>query len=540
MRRWLISAAIIILLAGGAFALWRITGPRDQPVPSVPKGDYELAWIHAATSVSAWERFVTGVNRVSRDWPELQVNDANAFPESTTATPEIILSLSGQPRRVFIRWYKLSKGASAAEWMARLAKRTQPPLVVIGGGSSDRAVDLAKALANQKTWQGVSPLLFITTATASAITDPDSQLPVDLMDVYPGRSFRMCFTNAQIAQAVVDFVWSQADLRPNGDPNPTFAVIGAAAAMNPVTLLPILSVQAEAGAPSVSGLEWDDDPYSIDLSKQFHRVFHESRFGSVIWRERWSIPFSVGPQYAPNDWEAQAVDHLLASLTVSPLERQLLVLPTLAAPARRVLRSITGALPLIGRNLVAITGDSINLNNVYRDADVGWNIRIVPVPLVFFAHQNPVEWDWAAADEDRVWPPGTAVRQPAQPVSTADGSPSALAPPTNTDEVLLHRDMIRMICRAIFEPADQPIDADELRLRLRRLNPPVFDDAGDRLGGQGEYVLCLRPQFFDPGHPLFSQVLGTATLEVWTRDRATWRPVKRLILDHGRANRTHF
>src|SRR5262245_51132445 len=245
MRRWLLSAAIVILLAGGAFALWRVTGPRDQPVPPVPKGDYELAWIHAATSVSAWERFVTGVNRGSRHWPELRVNDANAFPESTTATPEIVLSVTGQPSRVFIRWYKLSKGASAAEWMGRLAKRSPPPLVVIGGGSSDRAVDLAKALANQKTWQGVSPLLFITTATASAITDPDSQLPVDLMDVYPGRSFRMCFTNAQIAQAVVDFVWSQSDLRPNGDPNPTFAAIGAASGMNPITLLPMLAVQAE-------------------------------------------------------------------------------------------------------------------------------------------------------------------------------------------------------------------------------------------------------------------------------------------------------
>src|SRR6202008_5008390 len=75
--------------------------------------------------------------------------------------------------------------------------------------------DLARALAAQNAWRGQPPILFFMTATASEIKDPDTDsiMPVDLMQVYADRSFRMCFTNEQIASAVVDFVWSQPTLR---------------------------------------------------------------------------------------------------------------------------------------------------------------------------------------------------------------------------------------------------------------------------------------------------------------------------------------
>lgn len=535
MKRLAVCLAIVV---AAGLAAWRFVGKSAQVAP-VPDGDQEIAWIHAATSVSAWERFVTGVNRVARDWPELRIDDRGAFPEATTETPELVVDLTDRPGRLLIRWYKLSKEANATEWAARLAGRTPPPLVVIGGGSSDRAIDLARAMAGQVSWRGDAPLLFFTTATASAINDPNEPAPIDLMRVYAGRSFRMCFTNEQIARAVVDFVWSQPDLRPNGNPLPALAAAGMPSALQ---ALPLLAGQFEMCPPAVSALEWDDDPYSVDLSRQFHQVFHEAPLGRVLVRERRSIPFSVGGQFSPNAWEVEAAQHLLAGLVWSPLERQLLVLPTLAAPARRVLRAIAGTLPLVGRNLVAITGDSINLNNVYRDWDIGWDVRALPVPLVFFAHQNPVGWDWPAGDEDRAWPPGGYSAGTNQPVSA-----SSLAPPTNTDEVLLHRDMIRLMVRAAYgidppNPAGLVASADEFKRRLHGLDPPFFTANGDRLGGRGEYVGCLRPQFDDTGHPAFSQVLPIATLEIWARGvnggGTAWRPVKRLILDYGRANRT--
>ncbi len=544
MRRLFVSLLLIAGLAGFAVA-WQLTRSNESGVASVPAGDQEIAYIHAATSTGAWERFITGIHRVSRDWPELKVDDTRAFPEETTATAELVLSLANSPNRILIRWYKLSKGANSVRWAERLAQRSPSPLAVIGGGSSDRALDLARALAAQPTWVNEPPALFFTTATASTYADPNESTTLDLMQVYAGRSFRMCFTNEQIAAAVVNFVWSQPDLRPHGNPLSAIKVVGLG---RPFDAIAALMGHEEVFSPSAYALYWDDDPYSVDLSRQFHLALHESAPGRVLVRETIGIPYSVGGQYAPNHWEGEAAERLLNGLRAAPLERQLLVLPTAAAPARRVLRAITGALPLVGRHLVAITGDSINLNNVYRDADITWNIRSLPVPMVFFSHQNPVGWDRSAAEEDANWPPG---REPptTEPMTQLESArPDDLLPPTNADDVLLHRDLARLLVRAAFG-VDQPDSAPrligsagELQRRLRELSPRVFDDHGNRLGGSGEFVLVLRPQL--AGLPTMNLVQSSATLEVWTRDSAgagpVWRPVKRLILDHGRASRPTF
>src|SRR5438094_528019 len=83
-----------------------------------------------------------------------------------------------------------------------LALGTPPPLAIIGGGSSDRARDLARALNALHPVLPSPPLLLITTATADEVgsQDEDNSEP-DLMKVYPERSFRFCFTNRQMAEA---------------------------------------------------------------------------------------------------------------------------------------------------------------------------------------------------------------------------------------------------------------------------------------------------------------------------------------------------
>src|SRR5207244_7281810 len=82
------------------------------------------------------------------------------------------------------------------------------------------------------------PLLLITTATADEV-DLD-QVRSELMRIYAGRSFRFCFTNQQMARAVIDFVWSQDDLRPDAEP--------------------------------IYLTCWEDDPYSTDLFNRFQQV----------------------------------------------------------------------------------------------------------------------------------------------------------------------------------------------------------------------------------------------------------------------------
>lgn len=367
MRLFLVITLFVATIAAAVITWQFIRDPEESMAP-VPAGDIEIAWIQAATSISGWERFVAGVHRMKRSWPESSVDDSRAFPEETTAMPQLTISVAGKSKQIHVRWYKLSKGTTAQSWVKRLAQRNPAPTVVIGGGSSDRALDLAQAMADEKHWQGEQPLLFFTTATASIIASKDDGTTLDLMQVYPGRSYRMCFTNQQIASALIDFVWSQPDLKPFGNPVPAIRIVGLS---DPLQSASTLVLHEEVFSPSVYALEWDDDPYSIDLSSQFHDALHEASPGQVLVRETIRIPFSVGGQYSSNPAEAEAAERLLNAFREAPLERQLLLLPTAAAPARRVLRSITGALPLVGRNLVAITGDSISLNNVYRDSDIG-------------------------------------------------------------------------------------------------------------------------------------------------------------------------
>lgn len=543
---WFLLAA---MLAAVVVAVPQWKGGADLP-PPVPAGDQEVAWIHAATSGSAWERFVAGVHRARHDWPRLVVDDGQAFLDQTTAVPEVVIGVEGTPGRLHIRWYKLTSTDNERQWVARLATRERPPLAFIGGGSSDRAVDLARALAGETGWHGPSPLLLITTATANGVV-PESgadgspalgQTP--LTDLYPSRSFRFCFTNQQMARAVVDFLWSQPDLRPSGDPLPALAAVPLAAA-GPTAAAALLAADAEASPPRGYAVYWLDDPYSSDLASRFHEAFHQPHLPPVRMDEQFGIPYSVGDFYRANEWEAQAADTLLQRLRAAPLERRVLVLPAGASPARRVLRAMTGAMPLVGRNVVAVSGDSINLNNVYRDADITWSIRAVPVPLVFFTHQDPVAWD-----SDATPPAGGA---------TPDDL-GVLLPPTATDDVLLHAQIVHLLAEAAYgADGREPVvgSADVLAERLRGRQPPFFDPDGNRRGGRGEYVVALRPQITEAGGG--AQVESRAVLEVWTRDVAmsggvgpagpvgpippparpsTWRLTKRLVIDHARRSDT--
>src|SRR5262245_47577330 len=187
----LLTLIVAALIYGGLRGLGY--GRGDDEAPAVPRGDQEVAWIHAATSGASWERFVAGVHRARHDWPRLHVDDRHAFLEQTTAVPEVVLGVDGAAGRLHIRWYKLTSETDSAYWVRRLAARTPAPLAFIGGGTSDRALELARALAEQAGWPGPKPLLLITTATANTIyldpavgADPAGTGPNELMAVYPG------------------------------------------------------------------------------------------------------------------------------------------------------------------------------------------------------------------------------------------------------------------------------------------------------------------------------------------------------------------
>jgi hypothetical protein len=518
MRRWFFISLLVAVPVG--LAAWllpgltrtsRLTEPRY-----VPSGDQELAWFHTTTAGSTWERFVSGLKQAERLVPGLHVDDSEAFQDETTNTPEVVLSKDGHAGKVRVRWYKLSSDATAADWVKALAGRSPAPLAVVGGGSTDRALDLAKAMAAQTEWKGERPLLLITTATADEVEHGGDGARCELIDVYP-RSFRFCFTNKQMAEAVTDYVVQDPTLRPGPVTWPGLKAVPAAAA-GPWAALTAASELSADHTLKVFAIAWQDDPYSSDLSWQF-RLYLQQVFGpgapprphalrSVLKVDQYEPPFSVGSQSKPNRAEAELVERVLADLPPRG-ERSLLILPTIAPPARRVLRTLTEGVPLIGRRLVAVTGDGISVNTIYRDGEFAWPVRAMPVPMVFFTHANPFGWD------------------------------DTLPPPSSTDDVLHFAELARVAAESVFAPPHSSVaeglvtSADHLAVRLRER--PFFDKKGNRLGGEGEFVLVLRPTIRD------SRSVGKtpedATLETYRRGAGrAWVMMKSLPVTHGKGS----
>jgi hypothetical protein len=471
MRRFIMPVLVVLLGVTVALALIKLFQSRSAAPPPLPPGDYEVAWIHTTTSPQTWERLVAGMHQIRREYPGVDVDDSQAFPDQTAGVPEVVLTVPGRPEKFRLRWYKLSSEVGNRDWVNALAERDTPPIAFMGGASSDRAIELAQALNERTEWKGKRPLLFITTATATADIDPLTLEGPKLIDIYPQRTFRGCFTNEAMAEAVIDFIWQQKDLKPT----------------------------ARAHV-----LAYQDDPYSLDLAEQFGAQIRKRKDIPPIQTVKDRIGFSVGTFTEPNPKERQVLDRILPDLASHPEERVLLVLPAVSQPTRRILRAFAADSPLIGRRLVAINGDGVSFNLVFRDGDVAWPVRELSIPLVLFAHQNPVAWD----------------------SGETTGGVTGLHPPSSTDDVLLFADMIRVIAQAIYLGA--PVNnADELAAKLRSGQPRFYTPQGERRTGEGEYVFVVRPQFSGGG-----RVDRTAVFDVYTRRAGKWEHVQKLTKEY--------
>ena len=486
IRRVLPTLIVILLGVVVALALAKQFHSRPATPSPVPAGDHEIAWIHTTTSPQTWERLVAAVHQIRREFPDVKVDDSRAFLDQTAAVPEVVLLVPGRQDKIRLRWYKLSSEVGNQDWVNALANRNPPPLAFMGGGSSDRAIELAQALEDRKDWKGGSrPLLFITTATANTVIDPDTGRPESMLRLYPGRTFRGCFTNEAMARAVIDFVW-----QPMHDLHPRTA----------------------HGTPARAYvMAWQDDPYSVDLADQFVARLQDQERTENKQSKRVSvhplldrIAYSVGTFTEPNPPEREVIERILPELASHPDDRALLVLPAVSQPARRIIRAFAADSPLIGQRLVAVTGDGVSFNLLFRDGDVAWPVQELSIPLVFFAHQNPVAWN----PED-IPPDSGTVRL------------------TATDDVLLFADIIREIAVAIYM-GEKVTDADKLLAKLRVRSPLsgelFYTEDGERRTGKGEHIIVLRPQFDEGG-----RVRREAVYEVYARQKEQWKLVQRLV-----------
>jgi hypothetical protein len=529
----LVLVSGVLALVAVVWVLWpRAAAGRPVPLP-VPAGDAEVAWLSQASAASSWERFVAAAEQASRDCPDLQVEiDEKTFPHQAAAFPQVAVSVRGKTGRLVFRWYKLTADWNAQAWVEALLDRRPPPLAIIGGDSSDQAIELAGELkkAGERLPEASRPLLLITTATAdyASAGDPAKGPPLPLPQIYPGRTFRFCFTNRQMADAVIGFIWSRDYLRPDTDP--------------------------------VYTVSWADDPYSNDLTGP-DGGFRAALKGPMEWSRALSVardwgwfagcaadgafpanlPGSMSGQFRvdslapplvidsgvgtfdhPNRHEAEAAGHLVDEMGKHPGQRRpLLLLAAQQQQMRRFLHVVARSAPTPARRLVVATGDTISFNAVYRDREVTWPVQDLPFPLVFFAHRDP-------ADERA----GFGPKDEADPGHADEGAPA-----NGTDTLLLYRDIVEALARSAWSGGPLAEDASRLREQLVRVAwapggrvvlppdpsgdgatlPTLFDAAGNRRTGTGEHVVCLLPEVERV------RVMPRARLSVWPLP-AGWTP----------------
>ncbi len=485
---------VIGLAVAAIWVVWPLSGPTStrQAAPKpIQKRDQEVVWLNPATSTVNWERLVAAARRFHVDRPDLLLDDSNAFPRQTTAVPELAIAAGPGKPRLWFRWYKMTGDQTTRQWVQALAHRDPPPLAIVGGGTSDRARDLARELNDLPGSAAHKPLMLITSATADQIyLDEQEQ---DLMNIYPGRGFRFCFTNKQMAKAVADFIWSRDDLRP--DREPSYLVY------------------------------WKDDPYSEDFFDRFREVLSEPdrqvAAGPASAPVSWSIPYSVGSFNEPNRWEADAVEQLANVVSQNPEQkRPLLVLPAMPHPARRFLRGLARTDPVLTSRFVVATGDGIDFNTIYRDRNLAWPIQDLPCHLVFFCHRNPV--DPIAFREDR------------QENNPAPPNPNERTT-TGTQDLLLYRDIVETIVTAAADDAGWQDQPDEICRRIKEITLPDgdkrFSPKGNTRAATGVFVVLLKPMREE------NRVRPQATLQVWNGSALAnhlfrWELVRELTVDY--------
>jgi hypothetical protein len=539
LLRWIFRPVVLIVvsvaLVGTAalIAFRSDAGPLQPQRPALRGGEQEIAWIYPATGTTQWERFVAAVKRtrdqLESSYPGLRVDEQSTPAAASAGVPEVVLVRphQGQTRRLVFRWYKLTSDWSTEAWVKELLTRAPYPLAIIGGNNSYWARELAMQMrllaADLPAEQ--QPLLLLTTATAEKVPRPEWMPPpslppdappeearrVELADIYPGRTYRFCFTNRQMATAITRFLWSRADLRPEADP-------------------PYMA-------------QWTDDVYSQDLYDGYQTVLE--RRAADTFLEQWGfasgcvvlgqppatlagsftpafrhdpgayplkIDSGVGAFDSPNPYEVREVQNLLKPFAKgkAPLPRRLLVVAGQSEPSRRFLRLLARLAPDLVRYFVVATGDAISFNAIYRDRMVTWPIQDLPFTLALFSHRNPI--DRKAGFREL----GSKKR----------GRRSEAVAASGTEDLLLATDIVTAVFVAYAGTESGARDAaglaagldalhlDGSRLVLEPRGRALFNPRrkGMRNGFTGEHVICLRPRFEG------RRVLSEATIEVWTRE----------------------
>ncbi len=525
--RFLLALFLVgVLLSLFTLRYWAGSGTAD--VRGVPAGHQEIAWISPATNGDAWERLIAALELLQREArapaqpgtsapaldPTFRVNFDNAFLPLTADVPEVSLSFADAPdAKLWIRWYKLSGENPSSSWFEKLSRRASASVGHRRRGDDGPRLFQARALQKiRAAWPGPAPLYFITTATAERYDPREFQtgeIPHNtwpkLMEVYAGRTFRFCFTNTRMVEAVLDFVSQNLQLaaqrRAIRRSLPASSLRQRPSARSPCSVPPatcnLFSYPRLFGRTTAIPRIWARSSCNDSRTRPPPKMCPSPTFTTITFTIASATFWNRTPK---KHWQWAftwlAIGNCATSGNCWRCQRALSAPGAFCVPCagRLPWRHATSSSSL-ATALSSITSTGI--------ASLPGTSRICPSHWSFSAIATP------------------STRLPALGRKDTEGTPSN----TGTQDVLLNRDIIETLIHAAFDGQHLVADAEVLHERLRHtrwskgrvLNEmkestagvPFFDATGNRQPDTGEHIVWLRPVLQG------SRNLPEAFLTVW-------------------------
>lgn len=402
---------------------------------TAPLGGVEVAVLFPSTDTSDWQDFVQAIHLAAQE-KGFQVRDDHASFTS-------IVDTAGQP--ITFRWYPFIGSYRMQKIVRELCQRKNPPIAIVGASNSSLTRAIGDEIQASSTKES-APVLLMTFATSDS-----------LIDINSGRSFRFGFSNSHQARAVVDRL---------------------------KTLLAESQSSTNEPMPNVIVTQVLDNPFSIDLARQFERELLSELNGVILppvapfdqgnryggMSAAWSLTTATTEQGDPTSEERTLAKEVVHAFARQPEAPAILVLPVgsdafvnIAGEIRTEMRRLemqTGKSPI--HSLTIVTGDSVDYYEFAGDGSGPITARQLPGRVLFFSHVNPVD-------------------------RTIHPTPNFHCPTIGLD---------REVARALIEvipTLKNPPDSEELMKGLagtKRRENPIFKDRERALGGG---VVIVKP-----------------------------------------------
>ena len=327
---WLLCAGGLVLAALMAYILafdnlvfpsWKDWGRRS--------GVYEVAVFFP--SQTDWVGFRRGIQVCQDRGLARRIDDTG---------DSMVVETTRQKRRIRFAFHDVRGVQVTKKAVDRLVSNSPPPIALVGSNNTVLTVALAEALRDSAEDEAEDgPVLLVPWASSVLVDSPEPEgLPVPLLGIDPGRTFRFCPNNQVQADLVVRCLLEQ---DPPLTPARAFILVDR------------------------------HDAYSADLAECFQRSIDRTDSKAEVIQDRKTLAFSgmSHPFVPPTTAELELARKIWGRATATPNDQTTwVVLPVQGDPARRMIAALHVKAPFnLGPGdgpLRVVVGDGIGLKSL--------------------------------------------------------------------------------------------------------------------------------------------------------------------------------